>query len=70
MTETKTDGQIIAGNTVFYAPGKVITTMESCSGQVRWEDGVLEQLWHIQHIGTTGAIEKVTEEWRTVPGLR
>lgn len=56
-----------AGGTATYLPGVTTSTYEVCGGQVRWSDGRLEQLWHVHHIGTTGAIEKIAEEWRAVP---
>ncbi len=46
--------------------GQIVTV---CAGEVRWrKDGLLEQLWRINHIGPTGVVVKTTEEWRLVPG--
>ena len=46
-------------------PQKIVLV---CAGEVRWrKDGLLEQLWRINYVGTTGAVEKTTEEWRVVP---
>lgn len=48
--------------------GVIVCTTEHCGGEVRWENGELQQLWQIHHVGTTGALEKITTEWRRVPG--
>ena len=49
---------------------KNTNAIEFCAGEVRWrQDGLLEQLWRINHIGPTGAVQKATEEWRLVPEL-
>lgn len=50
-----------------YIPGQSISSIESCAGQVRWSKGVLEQLWHVQHVGTLGLIERAENVWRPVP---
>jgi len=64
---TQTEGDVSVGDTVIYTPGKVVTEYEECHGQVRWREGVLEQLWTVTGIGTTGAIETVDHVWRPVP---
>lgn len=58
-----------AGVTVTYLPGVTVSTLEQRGGEVRWNGGVLEQAWQVQHIGTTGAIEKIEIEWRPVPSV-
>jgi hypothetical protein len=55
---------------VTYVPEKIVCTTERCGAMVRWNEGILEQVWEIHHIGTTGAIEEITNEWRPVPGSR
>ena len=64
---THTEGKTSASDYVEYVPGKVVATYEECHGQVRWREGVLEQLWTVTGIGTTGAIETVDHVWRPVP---
>jgi hypothetical protein len=47
---------------------KNVSAFEVCAGDVRWrKDGLLEQLWRINYVGPTGAVEKTTEEWQLVP---
>ena len=49
---------------------KIVSAYEVCVGEVRWrQDGLLEQLWRINHVGTTDAVDKTSEEWewRLVP---
>lgn len=51
------------------APTKVsknLSAIEVCAGEVRWHNGLLEQLWYVHYIGPTGAIEKTIEEWQPV----
>ncbi len=48
---------------------KNVSAIEVCAGEVRWHNGLLEQLWHIYYFGPTGAVEKTEEEWQLVPEL-
>ena len=50
------------------ALGKNVSAYEVCAGEIRWrKDGLLEQLWRIDCLGPTGAVEKTIEEWQLVP---
>ena len=44
-----------------------MSSIDVCAGEVRWHNGLLEQLWHIYYFGPTGAVEKIEEEWQLVP---
>ena len=46
---------------------KKMSSIDVCAGEVRWHNGLLEQLWHIYYFGPTGAVEKIEEEWQLVP---
>jgi TolA-binding protein len=46
---------------------KTVSAIEVCAGEVRWRNGLLEQLWHINYLAPTGAVEKTIEEWQLVP---
>ena len=46
---------------------KNVSVIEVCAGEVRWRNGLLEQLWHINYLAPTGAVEKTIEEWQLVP---
>lgn len=50
-----------------WTPGVIVSRIERCSGEARWNKGRLEQLWLVQNVGTLGHIESVDEEWRPVP---
>ena len=45
---------------------KNVNAFEVCASEVRWRNGLLEQLWHINYLGPTG-VEKTIEEWQLVP---
>jgi hypothetical protein len=46
---------------------KNLGAFEVCTGDVRWRNGLLEQLWQINYLGPNGAIEKTIEEWQSAP---
>ncbi len=48
---------------------KNMNAIEVCAGEVRWHNGLLEQLWHTHYFGPTGAVERTAEEWQLVPEL-
>jgi hypothetical protein len=45
---------------------KNVSAFEVCAGEVRWSNGLLERLWHINYLGPTGAVEKTIEKWQLV----
>ena len=46
------------------------SAIEACAGEVRSNNGLLEQLWHIYYFGPTAAVEKIEEKWQLVPELK
>lgn len=44
---TITNGETSVSNTVTYVPGKITHSYVTCDGEVRWNNGVLEQAWTI-----------------------
>ena len=58
------EAEAVAGTKV---SDKDVSAFEVCAGELRWRNGLLEQLWHINYLGPTGAVERTIEEWQLVP---
>ncbi len=67
MSSETIGGTFFATGTAIYRPGEIVSTIEQCSGEVRWNGDVLEQAWKLNRISTVGHVERVDYEWRPVP---